>query len=92
MKTSNDYCFTIKMNIKRYRREAGMSQEELAEAADLSADYMRHLEAENSPFNPTNDVMIRIADALETTLYRCYVREEDWIQQPAVTDEDGFVI
>ena len=46
---------TIGVNIGRFRRERGMTQEELAEAVGLSPDYISHLEAKGTAKAPSLD-------------------------------------
>jgi transcriptional regulator with XRE-family HTH domain len=49
--------------IRRYRKERGLSQEALAEAASLTADYLGFIErGENVP---TLTVILKIAQALD---------------------------
>ncbi len=50
-------------NLKRARKAAKLSQEELAFQADLDRTYVSHLEREI--YSPTIDVVARLAKALE---------------------------
>ena len=45
-----------------------MTQEELAEACDLSAGYVSQLEAPGSYFCPSLKTLFKIAEALGTTV------------------------
>lgn len=69
------YYRTIGTNIGRFRRERGMTQEKLAEAVDLSADYISHLEALGTLKAPSIDTLIAIAQALDVPLYRLVMME-----------------
>ena len=50
-------------NLRTARRQKGLSQEELAHRADLDRTYISSLE--RNVYNPTIDVVARLADALE---------------------------
>ena len=50
------------------RRQKGMSQEELAEACDLSAGYISQLEGPGSYFCPSLKTLFTIAEVLNTTV------------------------
>ena len=53
---------TVARNLKRLRREKGMSQEELADRADINRNYVGMIErSENAA---TVDMLEKLADAL----------------------------
>ena len=52
-------------NIKRIRKEQGVSQEKLALKADIDRSYMS--EMERSLANPSIEALLKIANALETS-------------------------
>lgn len=54
----------IGLKISYYRKLAGMTQEELAEACDLSAGYLAQLEAPNCFFCPSLKTLFTIAEIL----------------------------
>lgn len=54
-------------NIKKYRKEKGMTQEELAKKCGLSKNGLWNYE--NNRREPTIDVLIKISDALEVSLF-----------------------
>lgn len=54
-------------NIKKYRKEKGMTQEELAQKCGLSKNGLWNYE--NNRREPTIDVLIKISDALEVSLF-----------------------
>lgn len=56
------------LNIARQRKEAGLTQEQLAEKIHISKDYLGHIEAENSEVYPSFDVLLRMAYFLELPL------------------------
>lgn len=56
------------LKISYYRKLGGMTQEELAEACDLSAGYVSQLEAPNCYFCPSLKTLFKIAEVLGTTV------------------------
>ena len=58
----------ISKNIKKLRTQSSMTQEELAEACDLSAGYVSQLEGPGSYFCPSLKTLFKIAEVLGTTV------------------------
>lgn len=58
----------VGLKIAYYRKLQGMTQEELAEACDLSAGYVAQLEAPNCFFCPSLKTLFIIAEVLGTTV------------------------
>ena len=58
---------TIGENIKKYRKFAGISQDQLSKKADLAFHTIAKVEAGSTP-NPTIDTVKKIADALGVSL------------------------
>ena len=58
----------IGLKIAYYRKLQGMTQEELAEACELSSGYISQLEAPNCFFCPSLKTLFRIAEVLSTTV------------------------
>ncbi len=58
----------IGLKIAYYRKLAGMTQEELAEAIELSAGYISQLEAPGLYFCPSLKTLFKIAEVLGTTV------------------------
>ena len=56
------------LKIAYYRKLQGMTQEELAEACELSAGYVSQLEGPGSYFCPSLKTLFKIAEALGTTV------------------------
>lgn len=44
---NKDYMPIIYRNIKRFRKESGMSLSDVAEMLDMSYDYLRRIESDN---------------------------------------------
>ena len=58
----------IGLKIAYYRKLQGMTQEELAEASELSAGYISQLEAPGAAFCPSLKTLFVIAVVLGTTV------------------------
>ena len=58
----------IGLKISYYRKLAGMTQEELAEAINMSAGYISQLEAPGMYFCPSLKTLFKIAEVLGTTV------------------------
>ena len=54
----------IAANIRRLREERGLSQQQLAEIADVSTIYLAALEQARPTANPTLRVLVAVASAL----------------------------
>ncbi len=65
--SSQNYKSIIAKNIKRLRREKGISQDRLSKLADLSLNTIVNIESGNSP-NPTIETLEKIAKALEVSI------------------------
>ena len=58
----------IGAKIKQMRNQKSLTQEELAEACELSAGYISQLEGPGSFFCPSLKTLFKIAEALGTTV------------------------
>lgn len=58
----------IRKNIKKYRRERGLTSAQLAEMVDLSHDFIRQIESEKVAYNFSVDTFYKISVALNVTL------------------------
>ena len=56
-----------KNKIRKYRKEKGMKQKDLADKSGISIGYLSHLE-KGSRVNPSTEVMEKIASALDKTI------------------------
>lgn len=59
---------TIRKNIKKYRKEKGITSAQLSEMVDLSHDFIRQIESEKAAYNFSVDTFYRISVALGVTL------------------------
>lgn len=55
---------TIRRNIKKYRREKGLTSAQLAESVGLSHDFIRQIESEKTRYNFSVETFYKIALAL----------------------------
>ena len=62
-----DYI-ALGQRIRDLRRKRGLTQEQLAELADLSVPYISHLERGTK--TPSLAVLVRLADSLDVTVDR----------------------
>ena len=67
----------IGLKIGYYRKLSGMTQEELAEACELSAGYISQLEGPNSYFCPSLKTLFIIAEVIHIPAYKL-LDIEDW--------------
>lgn len=66
---------TFAINVKKYRLEAGLSQEKLAELADLHRTYISAIERERRNISIEN--IEKIADTLNVEPYKLLIDEEN---------------
>ena len=64
----NNIYNTIRKNIKKYRKEQGMTSAKLAEMVGLSHDFIRQIQSEKTAYNFSVDTFYRIAVALNVSL------------------------
>ena len=62
---NRDKYVALGLNISYYRKLAGMSQEQLAERADISRSHLGNIEAPNMIKAISLEVLFNIADALK---------------------------
>lgn len=65
MKNNTNIYDTVRNNIRKYRKLKCMTQQELADAADLSHGYIREIESLNMGVTFSLDAVEKIANALE---------------------------
>ena len=59
---------TIRRNIKKYRKERGITAAQLAELTDLSHDFIRQIESEKRRNSFSVDTFYKIAVALDVSM------------------------
>lgn len=68
----NYYYDIVRINIRKYRREKGFTQQSLADACDLSMDYIAEIESMKRKKSFSLATLGRIADALETPITKFF--------------------
>lgn len=63
-----DIYNTIRKNIKRYRKEKGLTSAQLAEMVDLSHDFIRQIQSEKAAYNFSVDTFYKISVALGVSM------------------------
>ena len=58
----------IRRNIKKYRKEKGITSAQLAEMVDLSHDFIRQIESEKTRYNFSVETLYKISIALDVSL------------------------
>lgn len=58
----------IRRNIKKYRKEKGITSAQLAEIVDLSHDFIRQIESEKTRYNFSVETLYKISVALNVSL------------------------
>ena len=59
---------TIRRNIKKYRKEKGLTSAQLAEMVDLSHDFIRQIEIEKVGYNFSVETFYKISVVLGVSL------------------------
>ena len=74
MKTKEkfNYYNIVRKNIRKYRKENGLTIKELAKIADLSSDFLAEIENEKRGKNFSIDTIGKIADALEVPITKFF--------------------
>ncbi|HOV27711.1 MAG TPA: helix-turn-helix transcriptional regulator [Pseudobacteroides sp.] len=60
----------IGKHIQQYRKEKGLTQEQLSEQVRISKSYLSKIEAQNCNKSFSLEVLFEIADALEIPVYK----------------------
>ena len=59
---------TIRKIIRKYRREKGITSQQLAEMVDLSHDFIRQIQSDKAAYNFSVDTFYKISVALGVTM------------------------
>ena len=73
---NEDIYNTIRRNIKKYRKQRGLTAAELAERIGRSHDVMRQIESEKVAYNFSVDTFYRISVALDISLDQLIEKSE----------------
>lgn len=71
------YYDIARKNIRKYRIEAGLTQQDLADLVGLSMNYIAQIESKRSQKYFTIDVVGKIADALKISMAQLFEVEEE---------------
>lgn len=73
---ANDHYYNIiRKNIKKYRKEMHLTQQQLADATDLSVDYICEIESPTKGKSFSIVTLGRIADVLEVDIKEFFNNE-----------------
>ena len=72
----NQIYDTIRKNIKKYRKEKGITAAKLAEFVDLSHDFIRQIESEKARYNFSVDTFYKISVVLGVGLDKLIEKQE----------------
>lgn len=64
----NNIYDIIRKNIKKYRKEKGLTSAQLAEMVDVSHDFIRQIESTKVAYNFSVDTFYKISVALDVKL------------------------
>ncbi len=67
---------TIRQNIRKYRKEKGMTSAQLAEMVDLSHDFIRQIESEKVGYNFSVETFYKISVALDVSLDKLIEKQQ----------------
>ena len=70
--TDEYYYDIIRDNIKKYRKEKNLTQQDLADLAGISRQYVTDIENENRNKHITIAILGRIADAMNVNIELCF--------------------
>lgn len=73
----NDIYNTIRRNIKKYRKEKGLTAAKLAEEVGLSHDFIRQIESEKVRYNFSVETFYKISVALDVGMDILAERQKD---------------
>ena len=63
----------FKQNIKYYRKKLNLTQEDLAEKADLSISYIKQIESNKEFKNVSFTVILKLSKALDVSVDKLFV-------------------
>ncbi|MBE6112458.1 MAG: helix-turn-helix transcriptional regulator [Peptococcaceae bacterium] len=72
-----DIYNTIRKNIKKYRKEKGLTSAQLAEMVDLSHDFIRQIQSEKTGYNFSVETFYKISVALGVTMDMLAQKDSD---------------
>jgi len=67
---------TIRRNIKKYRKERGLTSAQLAEMVNLSHDFIRQIQSEKAGYNFSVETFYKISVALGVSMDQLARKEQ----------------
>ncbi|MBE6159705.1 MAG: helix-turn-helix transcriptional regulator [Lactobacillales bacterium] len=64
---------TFRENIKYYRKKLNLTQEELAEKADISISYIKQIESNKEFKNVSLTVILKLSKALDVSVDKLFI-------------------
>lgn len=64
---------TFRENIKYYRKRNNLTQEELAEKADISISYIKQIESNKEYKNVSLTVILKLSKALDVSVDKLFI-------------------
>ena len=68
MEQSNSIYDTIRRNIRKYRKEKGITSAQLAEMTGLSHDFIRQIQSDKIRYNFSVETFYKISLALDVSM------------------------
>lgn len=72
----NNIYDTIRKNIRKYRKENGLTSAQLAEMVGLSHDFIRQIQSEKAGYNFSVETFYKVSIALGVSMDQLIEREE----------------
>ena len=72
----DDIYNTIRRNIRKYRKEKGLTSAQLAEMVDLSHDFIRQIQSEKAAYNFSVVTFYKISVALGVSMDKLSKKQE----------------
>ena len=72
----DDIYNTISRNIRKYRKEKGLTSAQIAEMVDLSNDFIRQTESEKADYNFSVETFYKISVALGVSMDKLSKKQE----------------
>ena len=70
------YYQIVRKNVRKYRKEQNLTQQDLADMTEMSREYICDVENESRNKHVTISVLGRIAEALNVPIYKFFINKE----------------
>lgn len=74
---NENYMETISKNIRKFRKEAGITQEQLAVDIDRSYDFVRRLEFKKGEIGCSLETLYKISVVLNQPMYKFLIKHKE---------------